>query len=308
MRTRVAAIALVLASSAARADFASVDESVDKALAEQGGAVRAALWVGGTSGARYTRDAGATLPTASAVKTAILIELFAKFAGSLDRAPEGLDAVLKDEHPAVAHFTAAQREEIRKGLTDASARRIGGVMMGSIEASNLVYNAAANVAIALLGGPEGATRAIRARDPAFAPIAVRRYMLADRKAHGDNEATAEALAAVLRRLAARQVKGLEAETVEAIRKAILTKDDPKRGHHFLKDGDLASAPITVVRSGWYEPAAGGPAVVYVVMLARPDAGATSADEAHRKLSEAGARLRDVLVDAAGDAPRSAGGT
>jgi hypothetical protein len=303
MRAWIATIALVLASSTARADFERVDEAVDKALAEQGGAVRAALWVGGPSGARYTRDAGATLPTASAVKTAILIELFGKFAGSLDGTPEGLEAILKDEHPAIAHFTPEGRDEVRKGLAGASVRKIGGVMMGSVAASNLVYNAAANVAIALLGGPEGATKAIRDRDPAFAPIAVRRYMLADRKARGDNEATAEALAAVLQRLAARKVNGLGADSIEDIRKTVLAKDDPKRGHHFLKDGDLASAPITVVRSGWYEPATGGPAVVYIVMLARPDSGATSADEAHRKLSEAGARLRDVLVDAVGDAPQ-----
>lgn len=297
MRGRGAAVAIVLAlaPSAARADFDGVDAAVDKAVAERGGPIRVGLWVGGPSGATYERDAGKTLPTASAVKTAILIELFARYAGSLDRTPEGLDAVLKDDHPAIAHFAAPQREEIRKGLAGASAREVGGVMMGSVAASNLVYNAAANVAIALLGGPEGTTRAIRARDPAFATIAVRRYMLADRKARGDNEATAGALAAVLQRLASRRVNGLAAEVVEEVRKTILTKDDAKRGRHFFKAGDLATVPITVVRSGWYEPPV-GPAVVYVVMLARDDAG-PSPGEAHRRLSEAAERLTEVLVDA-----------
>lgn len=286
------------ASGAPPADRGAIDGAVREIVAKHGGGVRAGLWVGGASGdPRYARDAGATLPTASAIKTAILIELFARYATSLDQAPPGLDDILKDEAPAVAHFTPAQREEIRKGLAGASSRRIGGVMMGSVPASNLVYNAAANVAIALLGGPEGATKAIRARDPAFAPIAVRRYMLADRKARGDNEADAASLAAVLQRLASRRVAGLDAATVDAIRGATLAKDDPRRGRHLFKEGDLATTPITVVRSGWYERP-DGPTVVYVVMLALDDPGASSLDAAHRRLTETAARLAEALVDGA----------
>ena len=285
-------------ADAPRVDREATEKAVREIVAKHGAGVRPGLWVGGASGdARYERFAGAALPAASAIKTAILIELFSKYAKALDRPPEGLDDILKEDAPAVAHFAPTQREEIRKGLAGSSARRIGGVMMGSVPASNLVYNAAANVAIALLGGPDGATKAIRARDPAFAPIAVRRYMLADRKARGDNEASAAALAAVGRRLASRRVPGLDATTVDAIRGAMLAKDDAHRGRHIFKEGDLATAPITVVRSGWYEPS-GGPAIVYVVMLAQPDAGSASPDEAHRRLSETAARLAEVLVGGA----------
>jgi len=171
-------------------------------------------------------------------------------------------------------------------------------MMGSVAASNIVYNAAANVSIALLGGPEGTTKAIHGRAPDFAPIVVRRYMLTDRKARGDNEATTEALAAVLQRLASKHVPGLDPSTTDAIRRTVLAKDDPKRGRHFYKEGDLASAPITVVRSGWYEPA-DGPATVYVVMLAQAQTGPRTADEAHRRLVETAARLVEALASGEG---------
>ena len=94
-------------------------------------------------------------------------------------------------------------------------------------------------------------------------------MLADRKATGDNEATPAALAAVLQRLASRRIPGIADATVEDIRRAILAKDDPRRGRVFSKEGDLASDPITCVRTGWCEKPGVG-AIVFVVMLARDE--------------------------------------
>lgn len=281
--------------AAGPAERESVDRDVHKILADHKGTIRAGLWVGDPAGeVLYASDATAILPTASAIKTAFLIELFARHAGKLDETPAGLDLILKDEHPAVAHFTPAQRTEIREGLKGASVRRIGGVMMGSLPASNLVYNAAANVTTALLGGPEELTKAIHDRDPAFAPIMVRRYMLADRRANGDNEANAAALAAVLQHLAARTLRGLEPATIDAIRGSVLTKDDPKRGRHYWKEGDLATDPITHVESGWFESK--GQTIVYTVMVAQSDPGQRTRDEAHRQLTETAERLTDTLVD------------
>ncbi|AGA31178.1 serine hydrolase [Singulisphaera acidiphila] len=307
-RKSVAAFAavIVLASTlglagalTARLDREKLDQDVRKILADHGGPIRAGLWIGGPVGeALYASGPTAILPTASAIKTAFLIELFARHAGTLDDSPPGLDLILQDDHPAVAHFTPAQRDEIREGLKGASVRRIGGVMMGSVPASNIVYNAAANVATALLGGPEGLTQAIHDRDPAFAPIMVRRYMLADRRAKGDNEATPTALAAVLQRLAARKVPGLDAATVEAIRRAVLAQDEPNLGRHFWKNGDLASDPITQVESGWYETE--DRTIVYTVMVAQPDAGSQPRDEAHHHLGETAKRLTDTLVHSARD--------
>ncbi|SIO26403.1 hypothetical protein SAMN05444166_3329 [Singulisphaera sp. GP187] len=298
------AVSLVLASTFGLADVLTyrldretLDRDVRKIVADHGGPIRAGLWIGGPAGeALYASDPGVNLPTASAIKTAFLIELFARHAGALDDSPSGLATILKDEHPAVAHFTPAQRDEIREGLKGASVRRIGGVMMGSVPASNIVYNAAANVTTALLGGPEELTQAIHDRDPAFAPIMVRRYMLADRRVKGDNEATPAALAAVLQRLATRKVPGLDAATVDAVRRSVLTKDEPNLGRHYWKDGDLATDPITHVESGWYE--AGDHPIVYTVMVAQPDAGGQTRDEAHRHLTETAKRLTDTLVHSA----------
>jgi hypothetical protein len=279
-----------------RLDRDKTEKAVQAILAKHGGRVRAGIWVGGLAGADlYESGSGETLPTASAIKTAILIELFARFADALDQPPPGLDAVFRDDHPAVAHFSPQQRDEVRKGLAGASVRRLGGIMMGSAAASNIVYNAAANVAIALLGGPGATTRSIGARDPAFATIAVRRYMLTDRKLTGDNVATPAALAAVLQRLASRRVTGITNSTVEDIRRAILTKDDPRGGKFFLKDGDLASDPVTCVRSGWLEKP-GGESTVLVVMLAQDKPDSLTPDQAHRDLAATAGRLTECLLD------------
>lgn len=278
---------------------ARLDREIQQILKVHEGPLRAGLWVGGATGVPvYASEAEANLPTASAIKTAFLIELFARYADTLDRPAPGLDAILADDHPAVAHFTPAQRTEIRQGLSEATIRRIGRVMMGSANASNLVYNAAANVTTALLGGPEGLTQAIQRRDPAFAPIKVRRYMLADRRVRGDNEATPAALAAVLQRLAARKVPGLDPATVDAIRSAVIVKDEPGLGQHFRKNGDLASDPVTHVESGWFE--AGGRTIVYTVMLAQANPKGQRGDEVLRQLGETAKRLTKTLVDAARD--------
>lgn len=288
----------------ARLDREALDREVRRILAgsnqdrhDKAPPIRAGLWVGAATGAPlYASQAETDLPTASAVKTAFLIELFARYADALDRPAPGLDAILADDHPAVAHFTPAQRAEIRAGLKEATVRRIGGVMMGSAPASNLVYNAAANVATALLGGPEGLTQAIQRRDPAFASIQVRRYMLADRRARGDNEATPAALAAVLQRLAARQVPGLSPATVDDVRRAVIATDEPGLGRRFKKNGDLASDPVTHVESGWLEH--DGRAIVYTVMLAQSNPSGRNGDETHRRLAETARRLADTLVQAA----------
>jgi hypothetical protein len=276
-------------------DARKLDDQVRAILDEHADGIEAGLWLGGTKGdAWYSWKADEVRPTASAIKTAFLVELFARYADDLDRTPSGLDAILRDHHPAIAHFSPEGRDEVRKGLAGSSARRIGGIMMGTIPASNLVYNAAANVATALLGGPEGLTKAIRARDPAFAPIVVRRYMLADRKARGDNEATTASLAAVLRRVASGDLPGLRPDVVDAIRGAILVEDHPGGGRHHYKTGELDSDPLTRVRTGWVETPR-GEVVVYTVMTRQPSPGARPRTEAGERLAKTAGRLADAIL-------------
>lgn len=280
-----------------RVDRKALDAVVRTLVEEHGEGIRVGLWVGGRSGAAwYASDAEGTFPAASAIKTSFLIELFARYSGALDRPPPGLEEVLREGHPAFAHFDEAQRAEIRAGLAGVSVRKLGGLMMGSVPASNLVYNAAASTVIALFGGPEGLTKAIRSRDPAFATIAVRRYMLADRHASGDNEATPAALAAVLRRLADRKVAGLDEATVEDIRRAVIVEDHPRRGRHFHKEGDLETDPLTHILSGWYESPGGEP-IVYVVMATQPNPSGRPRAEAHRRLTATADALGDRILSA-----------
>ena len=270
----VLALAIAAASQAAFGDEPAAADRIRRDLGIEGLApgVRVGVdaWRGPAPGAEASPavawEAEQVLPTASSIKTAIMIEMFARFPKALDQPAPGLDEILKDDHPAIAHFAPPQRDAIRAGLSGASVRRIGRVMLGSEGASNLVYNAASNVAIALLGGPDETTRRIHERAPEFAPIMVRRYMLTDRKARGDNEATAAALLAVVRRLALRDLPGLDAATVEACRMVVQVSDDPARGRRRSKGGALDSLPITRVSSGWYERP-GEPPVAFVVMLA-----------------------------------------
>ncbi|WP_435020117.1 hypothetical protein TA3x_001656 [Tundrisphaera sp. TA3] len=296
---RILGAALVLGGGIGEIEAQSapaVEKATREVLAKHDGKIRAGLWVGGATGpARFASEPDAVMPTASAIKTAILVELFARYADALDRPAPGLDAILKDDHPAIAHFPPKQRDEIRQGLAGATVRRIGGVMMGAIPATNLVYNAAANASIALLGGPEATTRAIAARDAAFEPIRVRRYMLTNRKTYGDNEATTAALAAVFQRIASRSLVGVAPATIDAIRGSIIVKADPHRGRTYLKDGELENVPITSVRSGWRETP-DGKLIVFVAMLARDDAGDKTPDEAHKALSATANKVAEALLD------------
>ena len=199
-----------LADQARPIDRAALDRQLDLILQPGRDAEMAlSVWVGGPSGeAWYARDADVWRPAASSIKTAYLIELFAAYADGLDAAVKGVAAIVADPtHPAIVHFDADTQTDIREHLSAASVREIGRMMIRGTGVSNAVYNAAANVTTAVLGGPEALTTLMRERDPAFAGLASRRYMLAARDVTGDNDATAASLAAALRRIAAHEVRG-----------------------------------------------------------------------------------------------------
>jgi len=249
-----AAVIAALAPATAHAgDAAGLDAVVQAALAEPGDPVQLGVWLGAPTGAPiYQLAATRAMPAASVVKTAILVELFAAHAGHLDD-PLGAaaDAVLADDkHPAMAPFSAAQRKEVRAGLQGASVRRVGAIMMGSQRASNAVYNGAASLAIASLGGPARLTAALRARDPAFGGVAIGRYMLAARTPN-DNTATPAALAAVLAGVASGALPGVDAATAEAMAEVMMQIRDPALGVRHHKDGNLDNDPMVVIRTGFY---------------------------------------------------------
>lgn len=285
-------------------DATQLSAQVDDLLRQHGQGIEASVWLGGAAGASvFERHPLAPRPTASAIKSFYLVELFDRFAGALDRPLPGVDGVLAgDAHPAISHFTPEQRAEIRRELNGATVRRVGLVMMGTAAASNVVYNAAANVTTAVLGGPEALTALIRTRDAAFAAVSVRRYMLRNRREHGDNEAPALALATLYQRLAARRLAGLDAPAIDAIHEALRRGDDPALGRHYQKSGNLDSDPLSEVRAGWYDSAKGP--LVYVVMTTQPTPGQAGRAASSRQLAKTADALARTIVEAGWAALRS----
>jgi len=288
--------AVPAATPTPRIDAAALTKTIDARLTQQGDGAAASVWLGTSSGdAWLARDAATPRPTASAIKVFYLVELFAAHAGHLDDPLDTAAVLADDAHPAIGHFTPEQRADIRRELGGASVRRVAQVMMGSAPASNAVYNAAANVITVALGGPEMLTARIHRRDPAFAGVAVRRYMLRDRREHGDNEATTAALARIWQQIAAKQIPGVDASTTEAIRAAVL-QDATPQGRHFVKNGNLDSDPLAEVRAGCDETSSGP--VVYVVMTTQPAPGADGRAASSQRLAATATAIRDALVAAA----------
>lgn len=305
-RFRSAAVCVVVVGLSAvgwagAADTGELGREVDGMLAGHGDGVKASAWVGGAKGAAwFEREAGVVRPTASAVKTFFLVELFDKYRGRLDEPLPGADAVLGDDsHLAISHFTSQQREEIRKELGGKSVRYVALAMMGKEKVSNVVYNAAANVVMAVLGGPEKLTEAIHRRDPAFASVAARRYMLRDRKEHGDNEATVEAFAALYQHLASKDLAGVDEGTMGAVWDALYRGETAGMGKHYDKVGDLESDPLTGVRAGWWETGTGP--VVYVVMVEQSNPGKKTRSAAGNAISKLAYDLADRVAREGKDA-------
>ena len=253
------------------------------------------VWIGPADGdALYEESAGAPRPAASSIKAAYLVEFFADRAETLDEPVPGAAQVVGDpEHPAITHFDPETQAEIREHLATTNARTVGHHMIRGTGVSNAVYNAAANLVTAFLGGPPELTGRIHNRHPDFAGIASRRYMLAARDVTGDNEATAASLAAVLAAIARGDVPGLSPETHDAMRD-ILFLEENELGRHFYKGGSLNSNPITRVLSGYWE-SPGEPAgrqLVYVFMAEIP--GPESVAPGDLEAGEAGRRLQEHL--------------
>jgi hypothetical protein len=277
-------------TAADRALFAELRQEV----AALGPDVRAAIWLG-PAGEPPTLawNVEQPMPTASAIKAAYLVEFFAAYVDALDRPLADVRAILTDaEHPAVAHFTAAQRATALEALGSATPRRLGEAMITGKGVDNVTYNIAANLVTALAGGPAWLEAKLHARTPAFADLRVRRYMLADRTTTGDNEATAHALAAVHAGLARRDLPGVSRLALDAARTVLAGPADRLGRATFQKGGALDSEPVTRVEAGFREGPDG--AVVHVVMLAWTGVPAAERAAAGQRLGELAKQLAQRL--------------
>lgn len=263
---------------------------VQQLVAELGSGVRAAVWFGPADGEpQLAWNVETPLPCASAIKAAYLVELFAAHANALGKPLPGADAVLADgKHPAVAHFSAEQRATAQKALGGASVHRIAEAMISGKGVDNLTYNLAANLVTASFGGPAWLEAKLHARAPEWRGLQVRRYMLADRAANGDNEATAHALADVHARLARSDLPGVPQIAIDAARSVLARAADAQGRTNYGKGGALDSDPVTRVEAGWRTGPEG--AFVHVVMLAHDGVPAAARADAGQRLGAAAAAI------------------
>ncbi|HEX6810146.1 MAG TPA: hypothetical protein VF384_00860 [Planctomycetota bacterium] len=283
-----------------RGDFAA-DQAllaeVKRAIAELGPNTRAAVWLSAPPGEPLLAiGADEPMPVASAIKVGYLVELFGSRPDDLYQPLPDAAAVLANErHPAINHFSPAQRETALEALGNASVRRIGEAMITGKGVDNATYNLAANLVTAHFGGPASLEARLHARGADWQGLRVRRYMLADRKLNGDNEATARSLAAVHGQLALADVPGLDGRTVAEVRSILARPADATGRASFAKGGSLDSDPVTRVEAGWHE----GPehTLVHVVMLAQDGVPAGERAAAGQRLGNAARSIAAMLVKA-----------
>lgn len=289
--------ALAQATETGKAGRDPLAAEVEALVAKHGNGVQAAVWLADRDGrVLFARDAEALRPTASAIKVPLLVELLARCADKpapkLTRSAQIVDSVA---HPAMKPFPAPAHAEIQTRLRNADVDTAAATMIRGDGVANATYNAAANLVIAELGGPQGADQALAARWPGAPEIRVRRYMLAPRDEFGDNEASARALGKVWLALLRQEIPGADQALATRARAVLAVAPDAKYGAHFCKHGALDSLPLARVLSGAYERGERG--LVYVVMLSQPalPEGTTPADEGKR-LEQTAAAIRDLLLE------------
>lgn len=212
------------------------------------------VWIADAcSGPVYSTGDDVVIPAASSIKAALLIEFFAEFAERLDEPFEPTTSLLRDrDSPAFRHFDHGTLQNIRTDLIGLTARELGEAMISKKHVtSNAAYNAAANLIILVLGGPEAVTRKIRDRHAGLENTTIARYMLANRYDTGDNTTTLADLGTIHRSLALRDIRGINAETTESIC-AVLEIESLGGRRQFYKGGSLSSDPQVRIEAGWLQ--------------------------------------------------------
>ena len=214
-------------------------------------------------GVLLSRNASVPRHAASAIKTAILVDLLRFRGDQLDQVPRGVEALLQvGTHPAFAGFLPEELARAREHLPGRTYLELARIMMGRTDAPNEVYNAACNVIMVKLGGPPAIARRLHDLDPALEGIDIHRYMQSW-NGDGDNTATPEALVNLYSMTSSRSVPGLGAECVSTLRSLLLEDGDGGPGSIFGKVGTLYPEPMVRVHAGFQDRAGGD--LVFAVM-------------------------------------------
>jgi hypothetical protein len=219
-------------------------------------------------GVLFSRAPHAPRSAASAIKSAVALDLFAVRGDLLDTRPVGVDHLLRPgTHPAFRGFPPDQLERARGDLVGRTYWELARIMMGRTPAGNEVYNAACNLIMIKLGGPRAIGGRLRGLDPSFAGFDINRYM-GSWNGDGDNTATPEALVSFYRMVSGGAVPGLNRAQVEMLRTLLLHDGDGGPGTVYEKMGTLFPKPMVRVRAGYLQREAGN--LVYAVMGEIPE--------------------------------------
>jgi hypothetical protein len=198
-------------------------------------------------------------PAASAIKAFVALDLLHQHPDRLEDIPAGIGfLLLPGSHPAFSGFRPEALSEARRDLEGLSWLDLARVMMGRDSANNETYNAACNLLMIKLGGPEAIDR--RMKVLGFEGVDLNRYMF--QWDGGDNRATPAVLLRLYTRAAAGSLVGLTPEGGEIFRSLLLEGEDGQ-GKRYGKMGTLYPRPMIRVRAGWYER--GGTDIVYAIM-------------------------------------------
>jgi len=214
-------------------------------------------------GVLYRRRAEDARAAASAIKTAIALDLLVVLGHQLEEVPVGVEFLLSPgNHPAFRGFTKDQLANCRDMLPGQSYLDLAQVMMGRAPVSSDIYNAACNLLMVKLGGPAAITRRLHELDPLFRGIDINRYM-ETWNGDGDNRATPESLVALYSMTSHGFVPGLDPDRVEILRDLVLDVGDGGPGSVYEKTGTLFPVPMVRVHAGYVERP--GRNLVYAVM-------------------------------------------
>ena len=213
-----------------------------------------------------SRAAGVSRAAASAIKTAIAVDFLSEHGMNLDDVLQGSASLLEPgTHPAMSGFTSDELAQCRTELAGKTYRDLLSIMMGRKATSNEAYNAACNLIMIKLGGPESITRRLHGLDPSLRGIVLNRYMQ-QWNGDGDNRATPEALVSLYRMMASGAVPGLRASEVTELRE--LLRRDGADEPLYEKEGTLFPRPMVRVRAGFVQKPEG--CLVYAIMGEVPE--------------------------------------
>ncbi|MCH2023999.1 MAG: T9SS type A sorting domain-containing protein [Saprospiraceae bacterium] len=191
-------------------------------------------------------------PTASAIKFLILPAFYSTFKNNWNATPNELDSILNfssSYQDVLEMFSSSTRTTIANTIQGYSYKQIASGMMGKAGLPNASYNACANIAIFLLGGPAGTTSSIHALDSNLNTVFIGRYMLKARTTANDNRNALKDFAILIRHIHNKTLSGFVTADYAEMMSSVYSVN--YLGYpYYQKSGSLSSYPEVKSRTGY----------------------------------------------------------